>query len=738
MKKLFQVTLALMLCVSAVFAQEDIAERVDGLQTRVNGVLSKAGIHFSGEFRSQFLNSQVSGEAVDTTVKRSESSEFTSVDFDIVARPNTVLGARAMFRLHQDWRNFFSDVQNPITTRWLSIDGQMGGMLEYHAGDYFKKISPLTLWNHEFELLYEPEIFAAARKFAMSEAFVGDSNRLLQGFDIAFKAEMFPILKEVGADVFGARLATRGTKESMVVSNPANYDKYLIGFNIGSQIITGAGFALSDIYIYDYLASYSGTEDAAKDGDPQATNVIAGRLNADTRTFMDDDMILAGINFEAAYSSDNHFKYDADATAAAKAADPDAHAVYNDTAVTGMAINVGLSLRVALNEENNIKLTADYIMNDSAFRNDAAQTPYFTQRQIMNYENGLSGLGSENPFDAMYRTVFKYVPPQYPGSGQPFYAQPQTKNAYNNVILSPGASDTYVPSVFQVAGNKATADRVGPIVKLDGSFLDEAFTVGARLAMLKTRNETLHKQPYEKSPYHSDEATGEQFPAVFDTVRANIPVADYMTAGGGASVDIAKFLPAVGPSLKIGGSYMMYNSVIGDVKAGKLNTDDDGNALAPPALTLIEHRSESQLLSFEINYNFWSRFSLLFGYQQLGTSIKSDDIGEIRGMSGLSYVEGIVEVTDKGSNSTSKEERVFGFKEVKYTFDNLAFGLGYKVAEGCALTVKLTMLSGKVEPVSGSEADQIEYESDAERVKLLSYKDKYTAMQPEVFLTVKF
>jgi hypothetical protein len=639
MKKLFHVTLALMLCVSAGFAQEeDIGKRVDVLQAQVNRALSKAGIHFGGEFKSQFLNSQVTGDAVDEAQKKSESAEFTSVDFDVVARPNTALSARAMFRLHQDWRNFFSDVQNPISTRWLSVDGLVGGMLEYHAGDYLKKLSPLTLWDHEFEVFYEPEIFAADRKLAMAEAFVGDSKKLLQGFDISLRAELFPILKEIDIDAFGARLATRGTQESMVVTNPATFDKYLVGANLGTQIIHGFGLAVSDIYIYDYLASYQGDEAAAKGANPQATNVAAGRLNFDTRVFgVDDEAFLAGINAEAAYSSDNEW-----------------NSVDEDISTTGMAINAGLSIRLAFGEEkeHKIKLTGDYVMNDKTFRNDAAQTPDFMQRQIMNSENALSGLGVMNPFDAMYRSVFKYVPSQYFAG-----AQPQTKNAYNNVILSPKARGDYAaansvvsPSIFQAAGNKATANRVGPLVKLDGSFLDDALTVGARFTSFENMEETDLGE-------FLDTESGEQYP-----VKAML---QYLTAGGGASIDIAKFAPALGPSLKIGGSFMMYNAATGKIVG---TAKQDG---------------ESQLISAELNWNFVPRFSFLAGYQSLATKLKAE-----------------------------------GAADSDYKFENLGVGFGYKVADGGALTVKLTRLTGEGPTDSGIKS--------------------YETWQPEVSLTVKF
>jgi hypothetical protein len=674
MKKLFHVALALMLCVSAAFAQEDIETRVGVLQAQVDRALAKAGIHFGGEFRSQFLNSRVSGGAVEDNQKKSESVEFTSVDFDIVARPNNALSARAMFRLHQDWRNFFSDVQNPITTRWLSVDGSaMQGVFKYNVGDYRKKLTPLTLWSPDVELLYEPEIFAQGRRLAMFEAFLGDNNRILQGANLELRAELgtefSTILEELDLDIFGARLATRGTGESGVSPPPgivtppnsgywdAEYDKYLVGFNFGTQIVKGVGLGVTDVMIFDYEASYRDlSEDTAK-LHSQSTNVIAGRVNADNGMFMSDEFIRVGVKAEAAYSTDRRRYLDGTKVA--------------DSSVAGLAVNAGLFLRFAFNEVNNLNLTADYIQNDSAFRNDAAQSPSYIQRAVMNNENGLGGLGLMNPFDAMYRTVFKYTPSQYFGG-----PKPHTKNAYTNAILSNSAVEAVFASnaplsVFQAVlpGGFATADRAGPVVKLDGSFLDKGISLGAKAALLKSASEvaawnltdTVPRLGEDGLPVPNPDGSGD--PIMDIIVIENFPAyyVDYQEIVGGASLDIAKFAPVVGPSLVLGGSYGMYNVKHGDIGS-----------------------SESALLSAFLNYNFYTRFSLLFGYQQLGTSVKNGDV-----------------------------------ETVKYTFDNLAVGLGYKTAEGGALTVKFTMLSGKTEPAGGTAVD-------------------YTAMQPEVYLTVKF
>jgi hypothetical protein len=675
MKKLFLFVLALSVCASA--AEGSLENRVDGLQAQIDRAMSKAGIHFNGEFRSQFLNSSLGGDAVDNG-KKNESVEYTSVDFDIVARPNTALSAHAVFRLHQDWRNFFSDVQNPISTRWLSIDGTlMKGIVKYNLGDFQKKLTPLTLWSPDIEFLYEPEIFAENRKLAMSEAFVGDNLRALQGGNIEFAAEVgtssSTILQELYVDLFGARLTARGTGESGVIppgvaSAPngeywnAPYDRYLVGVNVATQFIKGAGIGLTNISMFDNVASYDGDSTAARlDPARVSNNVFAGRLNADNRMFMDDDAVSVGVGFEAALSSNKKFY-----------PDPGNAAAVLDSSVAGMGVNVGLNARFAAGEDNVIRLSADFVHNNTEFKSDAAQGPSFLQRTVMNNENSLQGLGLLNPFDALYRSVFKYSPSQYFGGARPF-----TKNAYNNAILTADQAAAIggvyeYPSVFQTAlpGGMASSNRTGPVIKLDGSFLDKGVTVGIKAVAVQTIGEMEVKISDDQTIYQTDDDGNTVFdedgnPIIWSFIPGEVARFNpqFLEFVGGASFDIAKFAPAVGPSLEIGGSYGIYNAKYGDNLS-----------------------NESGLMSAFVNYNFVPRFSLLFGYQRLATVVKND------------------------GNETSA-----------LTFDNLSAGLCYKVADGGALTVKITRLSGnrddKINPGANTG---------------------YNAMQPEVYLTVKF
>jgi hypothetical protein len=691
MKKLFLFVVALSVCVSA--ADLTLEERVGSLQAQVDRAMSRAGIQFSGEFRGQFLDSRLDGDAMEPG-KMSESVQFTSVDFNILARPNSMLGARAIFRMHQDWRNFFSDVQNPIATRWLSIDGSVAdGIVKYNIGDYRKRLSPLTLWTPEIELLYEPEIFAAARRYAMSESFLGENKRMMQGFNVEFDAVLYPILKRVQFDLFGARLATRGAIESAVIPPgvgentqyiDAPFDKYLLGVNLATQVIDGAGIGISNIAIFDQISSSVMNEDGARrTQDPQSTNIFAVRANADNRTFMEDELINVGVNVEVALSSDKRHMGTGWSgpeddrvthTWRSGANFPDGlnDVKWFDSTTSGLAVVVGLAARLSLGGEDHVKLGVNYMNNDGYFMNDAVQSPSFIQRRVMNNENALLDLGLLNPFDAMYRTVYKFAPSQYFGG-----TSPQSKHGYNSAIITgqataglSGHSQVYYPNVFQAAmpGGLGTADRTGPVIDFDARFLENAITVGARAAILNSVSDVELGWEYINP---DPDAPLEDL-----MLRGSIPAfnSEFSEMVFGFGVDAAKLVPTLGRSLFLGFSYGMYNSKTGMNFSREMAEVVEG---------------EANMVSVGLNYHFHQRFNLMAGYQLLNVTNTT--------------------TSHSGENETSVRVQ-------EYKFDNLAFGIGYRVADGGDLVVKLTRLSG--ENVTTGR--------------------NYSALQPEVFLTVKF
>ena len=82
-------------------------KKLDKIQKSLENIMAKAGISIGGEFRGQYFSSEASGDSVKTLDRKLETNEYTSVDFDIKARPNEAISARVMFRMHQNWQNFF-------------------------------------------------------------------------------------------------------------------------------------------------------------------------------------------------------------------------------------------------------------------------------------------------------------------------------------------------------------------------------------------------------------------------------------------------------------------------------------------------------------------------------------------------------------------------------------------------------------------------------------------------------
>ncbi|MFP4164133.1 MAG: hypothetical protein ACLFQB_05490 [Chitinispirillaceae bacterium] len=566
MKKLF--ILALTLSVSAWASNDSLETRVSDLQAQMDNVLSKAGIHFNGEFRGQYLNSEVSGGLVEDTLRKSESAEFTSIDFDIVARPNSALNARAIFRMHQDWRIFFSDLSSPIVTRWLSIDGEVGnGLFSYHAGDFKKKISPLTLWAPEVELVMEPEIFARRRRLAMAEEFLGDNNRVLQGIDLSFAAEIYPILKKLDLGFYGARLRTaevEGTGHSLNGIESADYTKYLWGFNGGAQIVPGLGISGTYLNIFDNIETFKGSRRNAELG-AQNNTVFSGRLKADNQSFMASDMVDFGINAEAAISSDV-IPYE------------DTTDEVVDSTISDMALYADLFADLSLGDANSVNLSLGFLNNGADFRNDAAQSPTYIPQRIMNTANAPIPVHS---FDAMYRNVFWFSPA---GDGH-LERHPHRKLSYTRAILereeyadgtvTAGDKPIELDPVFQgtLPFGLATPNRTGPIVNLEGSLLNKGINVAAKVASLSDMEET------------------EVF--IDDTTTGISPKAEYMETAFGANFDITRLFGISEKPLIVGGSYSLFDQ------------------------TIEESTQKSNLQSANMEWNFYKHYSLLFGYQKL-------------------------------------------------------------------------------------------------------------------------
>ncbi len=479
------------------FAAEPVAPESGPAKTLEN-ILSKEGISLGGVFRSQYLHSSIGGPGSVPTYRSEEGVEYTSVDFDIRARPNSATQGRLIMRMHQDWRNFFSDIGNPINTRWLSIDGNVKGMFSYSAGDFQRKYSPLTLWAASPGVLYEPALFAGDRRESMDEVFLQDDKRLLQGVDLAFDAGLDQgsrsLLKELHADLLGSRLRNvdigfdKGNKATSLVEQ-ANGEKYLAAANLDLASPLGVSLGGSGLLIFDKKGSFDHSKGGEPDTAAQHTLVASGRAGFDLASLLHAEGWGLSLSGEYAMSNDdtNHF---------VKAALPDAEDSLVEGQIKGSALLARLQGSWSSGKVFGIRIGVNYLKNEADYRNELAQSPTFVGERILNFDNDSTVLGRSNDararnystFDAMYAHVFKFVP----GDQTNLYTRaPYQKNSWYSAIMTQGEMTAFAASRVDTSVQlvmpfgPATPNRAGIQADLKADALDGKLEAQASYSALE-------------------------------------------------------------------------------------------------------------------------------------------------------------------------------------------------------------------------------------------------------------
>ncbi len=573
--------IALILCVGLFAGANADQEKLDKVQKSLDNIMAKAGISFGGEFKSQYFGAALGGEMVDSTQRASEANEFTSVDFDIKARPNEAVSARLIFRMHQNWQNFFSDIANPIHSRWISIDGTPKDVFRFSIGNFKRKYSPLTLYTPEIDIMYEPFIFERQRQLAMDEFFLGDNNRVLQGLDLGFDAEIAPIFNEFHFGLIATRLRSVdvafGDGARAVLQTEANdlMSKYLTGGNLDLTFLKGVQFGATYLYMFDHLASFKGKEDDAK-VKAQHTNVLSARPGIDIgKTVGMSDNIQLQLNAELARSGDDSTWFNK------------TDSVFIDTTKVGSAINVNANIGFKVSQVFGIKINAALISNSKNFRNELAQTPSFIANRIMNIENDMGNKYSHySTFDALYHSVYKFV---FKGDAAVNYFNmykkgPAMKTSYHSGVLENDelANIPLDPAVQLVLPfGVATPNRVGITSDLCVSLLNNGLEVSG---LFKSLNEQE---------------------AIKDTVGYEIT--KYSEIGMGLKVELSSFIKAF---------QYPFNMSVSFVKSTALNEGSE---------TQFDYAST--FINAGLYWKFFKRAALLGGFQSLnGVNTEGDTL----------------------------------------------------------------------------------------------------------------
>lgn len=458
--------------VATAATEASVTERQEALSAQLEQILSKTGISIGGSFRGEAGSSVLEGNGSTPTRRDDEQIGFTSVDFDIRARPNTSTTARAVFRMHLDHASFFGSPYTPLQTRWLSMDGGFFDMGYYHLGNMQMKWSPLVIGATEPGFLYTPRIFAQQQKQAMDERFIGGGVRNLQGANLGLRAAV-PNLQIDSFDVslLAAKLLSAsaiGDPASINISRNdiggkltgypdslANFDRWSLGAKGNVAFLHGLTVGANYLKTMDLSSTY-GTKDTARhlrrtvsktgtvswsgstaevvrDSIIQNGSVFSVNLGARVGSLISNTNLIADLDVEFAHSGWDYYS----------ARDIVVDSVVNDsvslglfkpvyTTKSGNALNLGVAAGWKT-ESWAGKVRGGFLMNDSLFRSDLAQTPVFfaSTGRIYNSEQDVAAkLSHYNTFDALYHSVHRYV-----AEDKNEYAKsPYDKIAYSNYV----------------------------------------------------------------------------------------------------------------------------------------------------------------------------------------------------------------------------------------------------------------------------------------------------------------
>jgi hypothetical protein len=448
----------------------------------------------------------------------------------------------------------------------------------------------LTLYSPDVDIAYEPEIFSSQRKYVMQEMFLGDNDRVLQGVNMNFDAEIVPVFKEFHLNILGSRLrSVEGVQTGQPAAgllDTALMDKYLVGTNLNMVILPDLSVGGSFLDIFDATPTFGGPEDSAEILQ-QNTRVFAGRGSLGTGSFMDREKLNLALCGEVAVSSDDSSWHSFDTLSATRI-----RRSLNTESITGLAAAVDLKGMFKFSSVGQVRVDAGFLNNGSDFRNDLAQSPTFFRTRIMNSENDVATKALYSTYDALYRQVFKFSPSenaQNAGALAGWLKGPTSKIAYGNGILTQkemreAPLDNAVSLVMPFG--PATPNRSGFKGDVAAELLDKTIIASVGVKYL-------------------DELDGQT--TVIDTVthvRAILPKSTFTEICGGASVDLAslgRFWPY---PLIISGSYTMSSAA---------NDGVNGYAQSPWGIDV-------GFVNAGLCWTFLKRTSLLGGLQYLKTS----------------------------------------------------------------------------------------------------------------------
>lgn len=652
--KMITRTLSALALTSGVAAASVVSNQ-ELLESKVDSANAHRGLEVTGAIRgvaqASYLTTEQDKFGINT-MPDTERDEFVNADFNFGFRPWESVRANAMLRLYAGMQDYFASAAKIIEVPWLNVEGQLGKNFYWVAGDFRQQYSPLTLFNPDIDILYEPTIFARKRHMAEKQQLLEGNKRNLQGVNLQFRADLNDVLGEIRAegmfarvnraqplDLSGAEGNILPNSEIAGASLASNMDKFVLAGNLELfPLKKNAYVGLTGMYIFDNEDSYSYTyrhpdndpnasyddpitgETIVETGyyarvdinpyetTPQNTAILAGRFGADVAGMLGNSNLILEATAELALSENEDY-LGIKGFVPTVAGDPNAVEIdadldgvpeyyletvtYDKQELSGVALNVNLNAGYK-SDSWKLLLNADLIYNDSSWFNNLAQSPKFFAQRIQNsdYDGSTVKYSVNSPlytsFDALYNFAPKFAPVT-PTMKTDDNGFKVQSDSYNIAPYSKNSWGSHVYSKAQISLLNAMADPALQMVLPNG--IATSNRLGAKANLTFNLNDWLEVQGLF---------------GMFSQVEPVTGVSDvsYMDFGGGAKVDVFKVLGFSKP-LEISGSYRhterTMDFVDGAMGSAEMKTDFINAGLYVQYLPRLGVTAGFQMISMEMN-----------------------------------------------------------------------------------------------------------------------------------------
>ena len=646
-----------LLSASVAASASAVADNQKALQAKADSANAKRGVEIGGSIRAVAQRSSFSTDQDQTGINKLpdvERNEFVSADLNFGFRPYEFVRANLTMRLGGGMQEYFASAAKTLEAKWINVEGNIGKNFYWVVGDFRQELSPLTIYNPGIDIMYEPTIFARKRHMAQKEQLLEGNKRNLQGMNLQFRQEIDPMIGEIRAEAFLARvnrvsvldfsgaegnILPKDSIPGFATSLASNTDKWLVGGNIEllpmqKNVYVGVTPMFifdnekTNSYVYRHPMPRNAKPDDFNQNDPginsyvqqvinpdvgpQNTLVVSARAGADVAGLMQNKDLT--LDLVAEYAMSINKTKTPGSVGEMEVIGPDGNPVMTQVEIpeteekaNGSAMLVTLNAGYKVDNSWNAGLTLDFIRNDEKWFNNLAQSPSFFAQRILNSDKDGETVkyGVNSPLYSTFDALYNYSPKFSPvgrtmGTNDDAFKGGQSES-YN---IAPYNKNSWGSNVYALEQLALINMMTDPAIQLS---LPNGLATSNRMGV-----RALVKGDWQ------NKVEAQALVGVFNQVKSTTPDVDkvsYMEFGGGVKVDIAKFI-AYDKTLDISGSF----------KHSESKTTLVPGSVTSATLGVAEGAYKSDFINVGLCTQFLPRVGFTAGFQMINS-----DYGAVMG-----------------------------------------------------------------------------------------------------------